>query len=394
VSIRYLFCISTGRSGSDYLTELLRQAANAVSLHEGLPIMNGVPMQRFNEGDEAALRALMPLKLAEIRKKSRNGCKIYCETNHSFIKGWGYLLPEAIRQEEIGVIVLCRPAKQGVHSHLRVRNVPGTTRWSRTWVLTPGAARDQLPPPERDDHFALCRWYVDEVERRAQAYKIQFPNITYLECDLGQLNDRRFVGEMFDRFGLVPSPGLDEAVGRPLNVRTEWPPASMEELLTPPAYPSADRLPVPERDGLLAEMVAFVKDRKQAELREIVPDPAMGDSLHTGTTSIVARAERELEEVFEVSLRFTDAEMFLTHELLHSVAPGDLVLASIRRTPPPNLSYAYDFNFVPTPAAVARRLGARGLLKMGRLMLGGRWGDDYTHRAPEQDQAHWAGAAG
>jgi hypothetical protein len=394
VSIRYLFCINAGRSGSDYLTELLAQATNAVSLHEALPIMNGVPMQRFNEGDETALRALMPVKLTEIRKKSRNGRRVYCETNHSFIKGWGYVVPEVVPQDEIGVIILRRSAEQVVHSHLRVRNVPGTTRWSRTWVLTPGAARDHCPPPDREDPYALCRWYVEEVERRAHAYKAQFPDITYLDCDLSQLNDRHFVREMFDRFGLILSPQLDEAVGRPLNARAEWPPAPLEELLEPPCRPSADSLPATERDRLLAEMVAYLKDRKRAEIREIAPDPAMGGSVYAETTSIVARAERELEEAFEVSLRFTDTEMFLTHELLHSVAPRDLLLASIRRSPPPGLSYGYDFNFVPTTRLVARRLGVRGLFRMGRLMLGGRWGDDYTHRARERDSPHPAGAAG
>jgi hypothetical protein len=381
MGIRYLFCINTGRSGSDYLTELLAQADNTVSVHEGLPIMNGVPMRRFNEGDETALRALMPLKLAEIRKKSRNGRKVYCETNHSYIKGWGNLVPEMIPQEEIGVIVLRRSAEQVIHSHLRVRNVPGTTTWSRTWVLTPGAARDHVPPPDRDDHYALCRWYVDEVERRAQAYKAQFPNITYLECDLEQLNDRHFVGEMFDRFGLHASPRLDEAVGKPLNARAEWPPASLDELLAPAARPLADHLSAPERDRLVAEMVAYVKARKQQELREMTPDPAMGGSFYAGTTSIVAEAERELEDAFGFSLRFTDTEMVLTHELLHAVAPRDLLLAAIRRTSPPGLSYSYDFNFAPRPGFMLRHLGVRGLSRAGWLMLKGRWGHDYSHRA-------------
>jgi hypothetical protein len=345
--------------------------------------MNGIPMQRFNEGDETALRALLPVKLAEIRKKAGGGRKVYCETNHSFIKGWGYLVPEFVRREQIGVIILRRSAEQVIHSHLRVRSVPGTTRWSRTWVLTPGAARDHCPPPDRDDHYAPCRWYVEEVERRAQAYKAQFPDITYLECDLDQLNDLRFVREMFDRFGLLPSPRLDGTVGKPLNARTEWPAVSLEELLAPPSHPSADSLPAPQRDRLVAEMVAYLKARKQAELREMAPDPAMGGSFYVDATSIVARAERELEEAFDTSLRFTETEMVLTHELLHSVAPRDLLLAYIRRTPPPGLSYTYDFNFVPTAGFVARHFGVRGLVRMGWLMLKGRWGEDYSHRAPQ-----------
>lgn len=386
MSIRYLFCINTGRSGSDYLTELLAQATNSVSLHEALPIMNGVPMQRFNEGDEAALRGLMPLKLAEIRKKAGEE-KVYCETNHSFIKGWGYLAPEVIPQDQIGVVILRRPAEQVIHSHLRVRSVPGTTQWSRTWVLTPGAARDRVPPPDRHDRYALCRWYVEEVERRTRDYQAQFPDITYMECDLEQLNDRGFVRKMFDRFGLLASPRLDAAVGKPLNARTEWPPASMEELLAPPSHPSADSLPTPRRDELVAEMVAYLRARKRVELRAMRPDPAMGGSLYADTTSIVARAEHELEEAFDLSLRFTDTEMVLAHELLHSVAPRDLAFACARRTPPPGLSYAYDFNFVPTAGFVARHFGVRGMLSMGWLTLKGRWGEDYSHRAAPQDVA-------
>lgn len=79
--------------------------------------------------------------------------------------------------------------------------------------------------------------------------------------------------------------------------------------------------------------------------------------------------------------------MVLAHELLHSVAPRDLILTAIRRTAPPRLSYAYDFNSVLTPGLVLRHLGARGLLGVGGLMLRGRWGEDYSHRAPAEEMA-------
>jgi hypothetical protein len=42
---------------------------NAVSIHEGFPIMNGYAMQKFNEGDALELRALMPMKMKEIQKR-------------------------------------------------------------------------------------------------------------------------------------------------------------------------------------------------------------------------------------------------------------------------------------------------------------------------------------
>ena len=95
MTIRYLFCITPGRSGSDYLAGLLAHARNTVSVHEGVPVMNGRPMRRFNDGDDRELRALLPAKLRAIRRRARPG-HVYCETNHSFVKGWGYLLPDAV----------------------------------------------------------------------------------------------------------------------------------------------------------------------------------------------------------------------------------------------------------------------------------------------------------
>jgi hypothetical protein len=380
MAIQYLFSINAGRSGSDYLTELLAQASNAVSLHEALPIMNGRPMQQFNQGDEGALRALMPFKLQEIRKKRKNDRKIYCETNHTFIKGWGYLIPEFIPQEQIGVIILRRPPEQIIRSHLRIRTVPGTTRWSKTWVLTPGAARDLGPPPETDDVYARCEWYVEEVERRAQAYQKHFPGITYAECDLDQLNDPGFVRQLFVHFGLTPSPQLDSVVGRRLNARSEWPPATLAELRAPPVYPLADDLSPAERDTLIAEMVAYLHTHKQRQIRRLSPDMAMGASLFAPATRIVSYVERELEEAFHVSLPFTETEMILTHEFLYSLAPRDLMLIPIQRQPPPGLAYHYNFNIVPTLGFILRHFGLSGLLRMAVLISRGLWGSDYSHR--------------
>src|SRR5215470_19610368 len=87
-TIRYIFGMNAGRSGSHYLAGLLGTAAHVVSLHEPLPIMVGAPMQSFNEGDTAALEQLMPVKVQQIQQSASHGKTIYCETNPSYIKGW------------------------------------------------------------------------------------------------------------------------------------------------------------------------------------------------------------------------------------------------------------------------------------------------------------------
>ena len=380
MTIKYIFCINSGRSGSDYLTGLLAKATNTVSVHEGLPIMNGRPMQAFNQGHEADLRALMPLKLAEIGKQSRTGQKIYCETNHTFIKGWGYLIPEQIPQEEIGVIILTRDPDNIAYSLLRLHDVPGASEWSRTWYLTPGASRDLSRPPEEANPFDMCKWYVEEVTLRADAYKKQFPNIAYFECDLDQLNDFDFVRQMFDLFGLLPGPDLKATVGRVLNPRDEWPKLPLDVLLAPPRYPSADGLEVSERDALVSRMVTYLREHKAEEIAALQPDPIMGGTLAFGLTDIFSHAERELEEAFQVSLMFTETEWILISEFLYAINPKDFMFLVSHRSGPPGLVYSYDFNRTISLKDMVRIMGLGVVFKFLWLTVKGLWKRDMTHR--------------
>ena len=184
--------------------------------------MNGSPMQKYNIGDDRELQQLMPLKMREINKKSKNGSKIYCETNHSFIKGWGYLLPDAyIPQEEIGVIILKRDIDKTAYSLIRVRDVPGISEWTRTWLLSPNFQRNLSQPKQNASPWDLCQWYVKETYLRGEEYKKMFPRIRYLECNLEQLNNYEFVQEMFATFGLIPTSLLQNAIGKVVNIRND-----------------------------------------------------------------------------------------------------------------------------------------------------------------------------
>lgn len=378
MSIKYIFSINSGRSGSDYLTELLSKAENTVSLHEGVPIMNGEPMQKFNSEEEGELRKLMPLKMKEIQKKSKNGRKIYCETNHSYIKGWGYLLPdEYIPQEEIGVIILKRDIEKTAYSFIRVREVPGICEWTRTWVLSPNSVRNLSQPDKNASPWELCKWYVEETYLRAEEYKKMFPRIRYLECDLEQLNDYDFVVEMFSSFDLVPSTALQDVVGKVINVRNEWLKLPLEELLATPNYPSADSLEGKERDQLITQMLNYLQDHKADEIAKTQPDFAMGGSYAMEANKIVADAERELEKVFNYSLKFTETERILIWELLSKINPKDILLICCKRSSPPGIRYSYEFNQMLNIVSLMQKLGLRQVIL---LMWKGFWNKDFTHR--------------
>lgn len=384
MSIKYIFSINTGRSGSDYLTELLSKAKNSVSIHEGFPIMNGAPMQAFNEGDESALRALMPAKVAQIKKKRGTGQQVYCETNHTYIKGWGYLLPGTyLPQEEIGVIILRRDIEKTAQSLLRVHDVPGVSEWSRTWYLTPHARRNLSRPPRHATLLGLCQWYVQEIRHRGEAYKKQFPRITYLECDLEQLNNYDFVCHMFKMFGLVPSADLKEAVGKVFNPRQEWPKRAVADMLKRTRYPGADSLEPEKRDALVTAMVTYLHRHQADAIANMKPDRTMGGTFYTDAVQIVAQAERALEEAFGYALMFTETEAVLIFEFLRSVAPADLFFVSARRSQPPGIAYTYDFNVPFHVGSIIRKLGWRGAFKAVGMAASGLFDRDYTHRLVE-----------
>jgi len=381
MTIKYIFCINTGRCGSDYLTELLSKAENAVSIHEGVPIMNGSPMQKFNTGDDSELRELMPLKMREIRKKSKNGRKIYCETNHSFIKGWGYLIPNAyVPQEEIGIIILRRDVDKTAYSLLRVHDVPGASEWTRTWLLSPNSPRNLSQPGENANPYALCKWYVEETYLRAEEYKRMFPKIRYIECELEQLNNYDFVVEMFSLLGLVPTPTLPDAVGRVLNVRNEWPKLPLEELLAAPKYPSADGLEEITRDALITKMVNYLQENKANEIATAQPDLAMGGSLAMEANRIIAYSETELEELFKYSLMFTETEGILIWEFLRTINSSDLLLIACERSAPPGIHYTYNFNNILGIGMMVHKLGLQAIFQVIWMMAKGIWKRDYSHR--------------
>ncbi|NJM27781.1 MAG: hypothetical protein HC856_05275 [Pseudanabaena sp. RU_4_16] len=107
--------------------------------------------------------------------------------------------------------------------------MPGTSESNRTWYLIPNAPLNLSTPVIGAKPYDLCKWYVEEIDLRAEDYKRKFPKITYPECDLEQLNDYNYVLEMFKDLGLKPSSELQEICGRSLNKRDEWPKLSLDE---------------------------------------------------------------------------------------------------------------------------------------------------------------------
>ena len=91
-----VFCLASGRSGTHFLSEILRRnTLGVICRHEPYlwnPSMFGRPIYDHAVGDEAAVRKLAERKRRVIEGYS--GATGYAETSHAFLKSWADLAVE------------------------------------------------------------------------------------------------------------------------------------------------------------------------------------------------------------------------------------------------------------------------------------------------------------
>jgi hypothetical protein len=244
--IEYLFSINTGRAGSKYLTTLFECVENCASFHEAEPIMNGLFMKNFLQekaANEIWLRDKMNEKIKSIEKLKANN-NVYVETNHAFIKGFGWLLPDYIPQEKIGIIVIERDKNAVIESLYRIKCLP-TNNLGQEWLMTPMNTKAKVKIPVKFSRLKyylyralnkissnkpdfitqyekkLLSWYIDELNYRAKLYVEKFKNIRVFYTTTEKLNDKQHFEELLAFFGINPiySRKLDAVIGKKVNTK-------------------------------------------------------------------------------------------------------------------------------------------------------------------------------
>ena len=229
-----IFTLASGRSGTHFLFELIRQnARNCVARHETYgwnPSMFGRPIYDHAVGDRQRSRKLLERKRRIIERSCANA---YVETSHAFLKSWFDLAPEFFPQ--IKLVHLIRDPLHVARSEanreelIKRLRIPfchyrgGDSRRYFLWSLTGLEPIFQHFDPAKLTRF---QWYVIqwiEIENRAMRFLDQFEK--HADCftlhSPGELNDVSRVQSLLEFLKLRPRSGTIVLAGRR---NTNWRP--------------------------------------------------------------------------------------------------------------------------------------------------------------------------
>ena len=163
--IRLILTVTPGRSGTTYLSEILKTVPGIYSDHEPEPKFSDV-MRSAQYDARIACRFLLLQKLPAIRRCAQS---TYLETSHLACKG--FIEPLVDNGCPPDLIVLKRNPFLVATSLYLIAAVPGRTPTGNQFLLRPDDP-NVLPLDgwQEFSDWALCFWYCREIERRTEVY--------------------------------------------------------------------------------------------------------------------------------------------------------------------------------------------------------------------------------
>lgn len=182
VEKRIIFTVTSGRSGSDYLAQLLSSVPGVHAEHEPEPNFV-LAMRRVQNNPAVASAFLTELKFPAINKIAE---PVFAETSHLTCKG--FLEPMFLMGLRPGLIFLRRPPREVALSYFERNTIPGRTTWGCAYLLDP---RDPFVLPligwETMHDYQLCFWYALEMEHRYLRYATQASELGLPTVDVTNL---------------------------------------------------------------------------------------------------------------------------------------------------------------------------------------------------------------
>eukprot|EP01094_Clydonella_sp_ATCC50884_P019549 TRINITY_DN3850_c0_g1_i2.p1 TRINITY_DN3850_c0_g1~~TRINITY_DN3850_c0_g1_i2.p1 ORF type:complete len:355 (+),score=137.62 TRINITY_DN3850_c0_g1_i2:512-1576(+) len=273
------------------------------------------------------MQEMIPKKLEVMQEAlEKAGKRVLFDSNHCFIKGFGWELVKHVPHDQIAVLFLRRDPDANAKGLLRIHDVPGLNALARDWYLQPGQVENRTEPREGANKLELCRWYVDETFVRGEEFRRKYPDILTVDVTLNELNDLATVERVFRDFGLEPLRTLSEAVGKRQNARGVYPPLDLELALRPVRFRDPAELSGEEAMRVRQEIGEYLMTLP--EVRHTQPDNTLipgGMMLLMGgvvKTLMKPGFLLRVEEKFNIDILYTELEGGLVKEVTWRLREG------------------------------------------------------------------------
>ena len=257
-----IFCASTGRCGTLFLSEMFRAMTRVPSFHEPLPWCIGRTLEWINNGNgnghdwKAEADAEVEKKVAQVKSDtSKDG--LYFESSNMFIKAYAERMLDEFR--DIACIYLYRNPVEVLISHHKK-----CTEQEIDWILQPQWRRNRLRTLKEMSFYETVLWQWYEVQERYLSLKPRFKK-TY-EFDFRKINDINEWSRLFEHFGVevkakatMPNlrtnniPGVTESDLKQITDKWDKPGMPAEEALTKKRKVQAIRAALDAGDKIMAQ---------------------------------------------------------------------------------------------------------------------------------------------
>jgi hypothetical protein len=219
---RLIFCINSGRCGSEYLAKLLGSAKDVKGYHEAVPRMIGQYLHMINDHTYAESYHERLIKNYAIKNRILRYSKgeVYCETNHMFIKTFFDVVLSDFKK--VDVIILRRELSLVLKSFIQLDFFSDRSSYWPNWMSSPCAKTAALKCIAADDildQYDLCIAYLLDIEARAIRFQNDYPWVRTHEVRVESLSDYSNVQKLFSNIDVTPTTETKKIYRKKINLR-------------------------------------------------------------------------------------------------------------------------------------------------------------------------------
>ena len=189
-----IFCATTGRTGTKFMTSVFSLLTDIPSFHEMAPYCIGETSKDVNNNEVISenTRSIFRQKIAKIKHYSKDGD--YFEANNMFIKS--FIWPVMANFDDVYCIYLHRNPMDTFLSH-----ADRGWKFGYDWLLQSHWGKNQLKTQEAMLYYENIMWNWFEVRERFFRWKNQF--IKTYDFDFRNLNNLEEYYKLFEHFGIT-----------------------------------------------------------------------------------------------------------------------------------------------------------------------------------------------